>query len=64
MNKDKIGPKKSGFGTCSLILGIVGISLSFIPILNNASFFLGVLAIVFGIISLVKKEARERLLLH
>lgn len=64
MNKDKIEPKKSGFGTCGLVLGIVGISLSFIPILNNASFFLGVLAIVFGIISLVKKEARERLLLH
>ena len=60
MNKDKIGPKKGGFGTCGLVLGIVGISLSFIPILNNASFFLGVLAIVFGIISLVKKASKGK----
>ena len=60
MNKDKIEPKKSGFGTCGLVLGIVGISLSFIPILNNASFFLGVLAIVFGIISLVKKASKGK----
>ena len=49
MDKEKIETKKSGFATAGLVLGIIGICLSFIPILNNASFFLGVLAVIFGL---------------
>lgn len=52
--------KKSGLATSGLVLGIVGICLSFIPILNNASFFLGVLAVIFGIICLAKKTGKNK----
>lgn len=52
--------KKSGLGKTSLILGIIGISLSFIPIINNAAFILGILAIIFGIICLIKKSSQGK----
>ena len=60
MDKEKIETKKSGFATAGLVLGIIGICLSFIPILNNASFFLGVLAVIFGLISLIKKASKGK----
>ena len=47
--------KRTAFGTAGLVVGIIGISLSLIPIINNAAFFLGILALIFGIITLVKK---------
>lgn len=52
--------KKSGLSTAGLVLGIIGISISFIPILNNASFILGILAIVFGVIALFKKASKGK----
>lgn len=52
--------KKSGLATAGFILGIIGISLSFIPILNNASFLLGILAIIFGIVPLIKKQSKGK----
>ena len=36
--------KSSGFATAGLVLGIIGVCTSFIPIINNLSFVLGVLA--------------------
>lgn len=50
--------KKSGFAVAGFVLGIIGICLSFIPILNNAAFFLGALAIIFAIVSLVKRASK------
>lgn len=43
----------SGMAVASLVLGIVGIATSFIPIVNNASFFLGILGVIFGIVGVV-----------
>ena len=60
MNQENNTNKKSGLATAGLVLGIVGICLSFIPILNNASFFLGILALIFGIISLIKKTSKGK----
>ena len=48
--------KKSGLSTAGLVLGIIGICLSFIPIINNAAFVLGVLATIFGLVGLIKKK--------
>jgi len=50
--------KKSGFGTASLVLGIIGACTSFIPIVNNVSFVLGLIGVIFAIISLVKKASK------
>lgn len=47
--------EKTGLSTASLVLGIIGICTSFIPIVNNVSFILGGLAIIFAVISLVKR---------
>lgn len=62
MNQENNANKKSGLATAGLVLGIVGICLSFIPILNNASFFLGILALIFGIVSLVKKTSKGKVI--
>ena len=35
----------SGFGTAALVLGIIGAVLSFIPIINNVAFFLGIIPV-------------------
>lgn len=49
---------KSGFATASLVLSIIGICTSFIPIINNLSFFLAIIAIIFSIIALIKKASK------
>jgi len=50
--------KSGGLAVASLVLGIIGIVLSFIPVINNVAFFLGVLALIFAIISLIKKAKK------
>lgn len=55
------GTKKSGFSTAGLVLGIIGVCTSAIPIINNLSFVLGVLAIVFGFIALAKKAGKIKI---
>lgn len=51
---------KTGFGTASLVLGIIGICTSFIPIINNLSFVMGILSVIFGIIALAKKDSKGK----
>lgn len=51
---------KSGFATAGLVLGIIGICTSFIPIINNLSFILGILAIIFAIVALAKKASKGK----
>lgn len=53
----EVKKEKTGFGTAGLVLGIIGIVLSFIPIINNIAFFLGALAIIFAIICFIKKKS-------
>lgn len=53
--------KKSSLCTAGLVLGIIGVCTSFIPIINNLSFFLGVLAIIFGLVS-IKKAGKGKLI--
>ena len=52
--------KKTGFSVASMVLGIIGICLSFIPIVNNVSFISGVLSVIFAIVSLVKKSGKAK----
>lgn len=52
--------KKSGIATAGLVLGIIGIVLSFIPIINNLAFVLGILALIFGIVSILKKTSKGK----
>lgn len=51
--------KKSGFATAGLALGIIGVCTSFIPIVNNLSFILALIGILFGIVSLIKKASKK-----
>lgn len=53
--------QKSGICTAGLVLGIVGLCTSFIPIVNNVSFVLGILAVVFGLIS-IKKASKGKMI--
>ena len=48
---------KSGLATAGMVLGIIAIVGSWIPFLNIGSIIMGVLAFIFGIISLVKKKS-------
>ena len=49
--------EKSGFAKAAFILGIIGVVLAFIPLLNIVSFPLGALAILFAIIPIFKKQS-------
>ncbi len=48
--------EKSGLATAGLVLGIIGVCTSFMPLINNLSFVMGVLAIIFGILNLKKTK--------
>ena len=49
--------QKSGLATAGMVLGIIAAALCFIPVVNFASYILGVLALTFGIIALAKKQS-------
>jgi len=50
---------KSGLATAGLVLGIIGVCTSFIPIINNLSFIMGIIAVIFGLIA-GKKAGKEK----
>lgn len=58
MEKNVEKKERSGFATAALVLGIIGIVLSFIPIINNAALILGVLSVIFGIIGIIKSAKK------
>lgn len=45
----------NGFGVTALVLGILAVVFSFIPLVGMISFFLGGLAVIFGIIGITRK---------
>ncbi len=49
--------KKSGLATAGLVLGIIGISISFIPVIHLPSLILGLLSIIFGLVSVIQKAS-------
>ncbi len=53
--------EKSGLCTAGLVLGIIGVCTSFVPIINNLSFVMGVLAVIFGLIS-IKKAGKGKMI--
>lgn len=59
---NNVETNKTGFGTASLVLGIIGICTSFIPIINNLSFIMGILSVIFGIIALAKKDSKGKVI--
>ena len=54
--------KKNGFSTAGLVLGIIGICTSFIPLINNLSFVIGAIAIIFGIVALIQKAGKGKII--
>lgn len=53
--------EKSGLCTAGLVLGIIGVCTSFVPIINNLSFIMGVLAVIFGLVS-IKKAGKGKMI--
>lgn len=62
MNQYEEKNKKSGLATAGLILGIIGVCTSFIPVINNLSFVMGIIAIIFGIIA-IKKAGKGKVII-
>lgn len=52
---------KSSLCTAGLVLGIIGVCTSFIPIINNLSFIMGILAVIFGLVS-IKKASKGKMI--
>lgn len=48
-----ISPAKSGMAIAGFVLGIIALLTSFVPIVNNISFFLAILGIIFTIVGFV-----------
>lgn len=63
MSREKEEVRSSGFATAGLILGIIGVCTSFIPIINNISFVLGVLAVIFGVVAFFKKSGKAKVII-
>lgn len=59
-SEERVGKRGGAIVTAGLVVGIIGICTSFIPIVNNASFVLGILAVVFGGIGLYKKLGKGK----
>lgn len=55
MSESTENKSRSGLSTAGMVIGIISVVLSFIPIINNIAFFIGILALIFGIIGIVKK---------
>lgn len=53
--------EKSSLCTAGLVLGIIGVCTSFIPIINNLSFVMGILAVIFGLVS-IKKASKGKMI--
>lgn len=51
-------PRRSRFGTAAVALGVLGILFALIPHAGGFGIFLGVLAVVFGIVALRRKARR------
>jgi len=51
---------KRGIATAGLVLGIIGVCTSFMPIINNLSFIMGIIAVIFGLIA-VKKAGKGKI---
>ena len=60
MSKSVETKNSSGLAAAGMVLGIIGVVLSFIPIINNIAFFIGILALIFGIIGIVKKAGKGK----
>ena len=54
--------QKSSLCTAGLVLGIIGLCTSFIPVINNLSFFMGILAVIFGLVS-IKKAKKSKMII-
>lgn len=52
---------KSSLCTAGLVLGIIGVCTSFIPIINNLSFIMGILAVIFGLVS-IRKASKGKMI--
>ena len=57
---ESVEKNSSGLATAGMVLGIISVVLSFIPIINNIAFFIGILALIFGIIGIVKKAGKGK----
>lgn len=53
--------QKSSLCTAGLVLGIIGVCTSFIPVVNNLSFVMGILAVIFGLVS-IKKASKGKMI--
>lgn len=53
--------QKSSLCTAGLVSGIIGVCTSFIPIINNLSFVMGILAVIFGLVS-IKKASKGKMI--
>lgn len=52
-NSQQITTAKSGMAIAGFVLGIIALLTSFVPIVNNLSFFLAILGIIFAIVGLI-----------
>ena len=48
-----VAAKRSGMAIASLVLGIVAAALSWMPIVNNLAFLVGLVGLVLGIVAIV-----------
>lgn len=56
MDVNQGSQKRSGLVIAGLVLGIIGVLLSALPIINNFAALLGLLAVIFGVVGIVQSR--------
>ena len=59
MSSTELKKKNSGLAIAGFVVAVIGLLLSALPIINNFAFILGVLGLIFAIISLVKARKND-----
>ena len=59
MSSTEVKNKNSGLAIAGFVIAIIGLLLSALPIVNNFAFILGVLGLIFAIVSLVKVRKND-----
>lgn len=58
-----MGRKQINCGKFAVIFGVVGIVLSFVPIINNLAFVLGIIAMTLAVLAIVKKADKKQVII-
>ena len=50
-------------GKAAIVIGGIGVVLSFVPVINNFAFILGIIAVTLAVFGIIKKVDKKRIII-